>query len=208
MKVSPMTRRSPRSRHSAGRRDKPTAGRRDPPAAPVSAPLQSASAEGTALRRLGRARQTILRGTIAEALQGQFRFAELPLGDGIAPVGMALAVLVPRRRFVEFGLDFRRTAGRGIAQRRPGQAANGDLDRGAAAMEWLQRKLAALDDGAIDAIRIGARRKSYQQPVDAQLAIERGRALYRPWRVAADTAARPFLGQTVGALEEPSVSSR
>lgn len=53
---------------------------------------------------------------------------KLPFGDSIALVGVAPSIFGPRPLFVDFGADLDVPAGSGIADRRAGQAAHGNLD--------------------------------------------------------------------------------
>lgn len=81
----------------------------------ASRPLGSAIAKGAVIPRRARARRAILGSTVAKSVPAQFRFAETPLADGIAPVGMTAAIFVPGPPFVDFGSHLDPLAGCGVA---------------------------------------------------------------------------------------------
>lgn len=161
-----------------------------------------------AIRRFGRAERAVFRGMIGETVPAQFRPAEPPLGEGIAPVGMAAPVLAPRARLVDLGSDLDRAAGGGIPKRRSDQAAYGDfdLDERTAGMKRFEGNLAALGEGAVDGIGHRSEVQFVPETFDApQLAIGgKGHAIDRPRRrIAAGAPACLFLGQAIGAFEDP-----
>ena len=83
----------------------------------------------------------------------QFRFAQPSFRDGIVPVGATPPIFGPRPLFVDFGADFDVPAGCGIADRRAGQAAHGNLDLARAApMKRLEANVAVLDDGSVELV--------------------------------------------------------
>jgi hypothetical protein len=87
---------------------------------------------------------------------------------------MTMPVLVPRPRLVDFGPGRNRTAGRGIADRRPDEPPHRefDLDQRTASTKRLQRDLAPLDDRAIDGIGHQSETQFVPEAIDAaQLAI-------------------------------------